>query len=64
MIYLLFINNIQTAVADNRYGVEYGTYTSDGWLNGQPFTGPMAMATFFSSPTGQPCTDSRYFGVS
>ncbi|XP_019850230.1 PREDICTED: uncharacterized protein LOC109580991 [Amphimedon queenslandica] len=51
-----------TGAADNRYGSEYGSYTSGGWFTGNPFTGPMATATFFSSPSGRPCTNSRYFG--
>ena len=50
---------------DNVYGMEYGMYTSTGWLDGDMFVGPGANASLFTQPHGT-CSQAvtRYFGVS
>ena len=63
IVFVLFVC-LSVQGADDVYGLEYGMYSTSGWLAGEMFVGAGANATLFTQPHG-PCMRNitRYFGV-
>ncbi len=61
---IINVFNLSMQGADDLFGLEYGMYSTSGWLAGEMFVEAGANATLFTQPHG-PCTLSitRYFGV-